>query len=134
MRAQPVIHQQNRRCKAQDTYRHQIITHIYKRQQVRRQNNRIVQTIIGIIVNILPCPKFSRKLREPLSRRIKLLPKLIRNYAVLTEPVTVRCKKTKTSDQKPYHKQCQTQQEKISFISDFLHRSASFTSMVGFFP
>ena len=63
------------------------MVHFHKRQKIGKQNHRAEQSVIGKIVNILPASQVPRNIRKQISGCVKPLPEVIRNDAVLANPV-----------------------------------------------
>ena len=69
-----------------------MITHFYKGQQVRKPENRTVQSVISKMIDVLSASYIKGKFREEISRIVKLLPEIVRKYAVLADPIYFRTK------------------------------------------
>ena len=102
--AKPVIQKAHRYrdpCNADCDY---IIAHFYKRQQIGQQDYRTVQAIIRKIINILSTAKIGCKLRKQFSCIIELLSEIIRDHAMLTDPVYLCPKHAISSHKEPADK------------------------------
>ena len=108
----PSIEQLRGEHQAHDGSPHQIIPHFYKGQQIGDQDHRVKQTIVREIVDILPAPDICRKLRKQIPRLIELLPEIIRNHAVLADPVHIGTEDPVPPHKKPAEEQTQRSQKK----------------------
>ncbi len=109
---QPPVQQADRSRQTDHTGSHQIIAHFHKWKQISDQHDRIIQPIIGKIVNILPATDVRRVFRKKLSCLIKLLPEILREHAVLTDPVHICPEDTVSSGKKPAR--CHSQNSQYS--------------------
>ena len=120
MGLQPVVHQQNRCQKTQNTDCHKIIAHFYKRQQIRGPDQGTIQPIIGKMIDILSSSQSCCKFREEPPRIVKLLSKIIWYHTVLAAPVSPGCKQSIAPRKTPDCQKNNCRQKNICLIF-YLH-------------
>ena len=108
----PHVKQLRRRRQAHDRSPHQIIPHFHGGKQIRDQDHRTEQPIIRKMIDILPASDICREFRKQFPRFIELLPKIIRNHTVLTDPVHIRAKNPKSPDEAPAEEHRRQHQQK----------------------